>query len=112
MTNSKLNKNKFFLQKINNLIVEHLNSCEFNNRQLARKMEISESQLFRKIKKLTNQSITLYVRSVRLQIAKELLLNSLLNISEVAYLTGFRDPSYFSRIFLKEFGNTPSRIRK
>ena len=92
--------------------MEHLNSCEFNNRQLARKMEISESQLFRKIKKLTNQSITLYVRSVRLQIAKELLLNSLLNISEVAYLTGFRDPSYFSRIFLKEFGNTPSRIRK
>lgn len=104
--------NELFLQKIAKLVIENLSNTDFRNTQLAAKMHLSESQLFRKIKKLTGQSTAIYSRSIRLQKAKELLQNSDLTISEITYTTGFNDPSYFSRTFSKEFGVPPSSIRK
>ncbi len=104
--------NEIFLQKIDKFVTENLSNTNFRNTQLAAKMHISKSQLFRKIKKLTGQSPAVYSRSIRLQKAKDLLQNTNLSISEITYTTGFNDPSYFSRIFSKEFGVPPSSMRK
>ena len=104
--------NEIFLQKIDKFVTENLSNTNFGNTQLAAKMHISKSQLFRKIKKLTGQSPAVYSRSIRLQKAKDLLQNTNLSISEITYTTGFNDPSYFSRIFSKEFGVPPSSMRK
>lgn len=104
--------NNIFLKRVNYLVIEHLDKPNFGNSQLAQKMQLSESQLFRKIKSLTLHSTAIHIRSIRLKVAKELIMNSEMNISEIAYLSGFNDPSYFTRTFLKEYGKTPSSIRK
>ena len=53
-----------------------------------------------------------FVRKVRLHRAKALLQSTDRPIADVAYEVGFSDPSYFSRVFGKEFGTTPSALRK
>ena len=73
---------------------------------------LSHSQLSRKLKALTNKSPIKFIRSYRLLKAKELLQESEYNISEIAYNLGFNDPNYFSRMFMKEFGHSPSESRK
>ena len=75
---------------------------------MAKEVHLSKMQLYRKLKSLTGQSPTLFVRSYRLQKAKELLQTSELNISEIAYSVGFTDPAYFSRAFKEKFGVPPS----
>lgn len=80
--------------------------------KLEKAMRLSQMQLYRKLKALTGKTPTLYIRSVRLQKARELLQNSDLNVSEIAYEVGFSDPAYFSRVFGEEFGQSPSDFRK
>jgi YesN/AraC family two-component response regulator len=101
-----------FLQKLNAQIAERLADVQFDGPQLARAMGLSEVQLYRKIKALTDKSTAIYIRSVRLSKGRELLLNTNKNVSEVAYEVGFDNPSYFSRTFSQEFGIAPSDLRK
>jgi len=101
-----------FLKKTIALIDANLDDAEFGNAELSRKMLMSESQLHRKIKALTDQSLSVFIRSVRLRRGKALLQNSDLTIWEVAYAVGFTDPAYFSRTFSAEFGIAPTAVRK
>lgn len=100
-----------FLQKVNHQILAYLSDAGFSNAQLASKLHLSESQLFRKLKALTGRPTGGYIRSIRLLKGKELLQHTQLAISEIAYEVGFTDPSYFSRAFSKEFGESPSAAR-
>ncbi len=101
-----------FLIKVQKLIEENISDDNFGNVQLAKKMNLSESQLYRKIKALTDKSPVPFIRSVRLYKGKELLQSTEMNVSEVAYEVGFTDPAYFSRVFSKEFNISPNAIRK
>ena len=100
-----------FLLKLKQVIMNHLDDPEFGQVQLSRVIGLSRSQLFRKLKALTGKSTSLVVRSIRLQKAKELLLTTELNVSEVAYDVGFKDLSYFSKCFIEEFGEQPSTVK-
>ena len=91
-------------------IENNIEDSNFKVIYLAKEIGLSESQLYRKVKALTNTSTAVFIRSVRLQKAKELLQNKKFNIAEVSYKVGFTDPSYFSRVFKEEFGCTPSDI--
>ena len=73
---------------------------------------MSRSSLYAKVKALTDRTPALFIRSIRLQKAKELLDQKEMNISEVAYAVGFDDPAYFSRCFSEEFGHSPSQYRE
>ncbi len=53
-----------------------------------------------------------YLKNIRLEKAKELLVKSDLNLSEISQAIGYSDISYFSRIFKKEFQMTPSKYRR
>jgi transcriptional regulator GlxA family with amidase domain len=61
---------------------------------------------------LTGLSTTALVRSIRLHKARELLLSTDLNVSEVGYEVGFGNPAYFSRIYAEEFGESPRETRR
>jgi len=53
----------------------------------------------------------LYLRTVRLAKAKQLIENQRGTISEISYQVGFSSPAYFSRCFKEEFGYTPSEVK-
>ncbi|MFT5913064.1 MAG: YesN/AraC family two-component response regulator, partial [Paraglaciecola sp.] len=99
-----------FLQKLQEQIQLHLNDTEFGVPQLADSVQRSQMQLYRKLKALTDRTPSQFIRSYRLQKALTLLQARELNISEIAYKVGFSDPSYFSRMFHKEFGKNPSQF--
>lgn len=101
-----------FLQKFLELVEKELSNPDLDMNQLSRSLGMSRSQVFRKLKALTGQSATVFIRSIRLQHAKQLLDTSELTISEIAYEVGFTSLNYFSAAFLEAFGERPSATRK
>ncbi len=105
------NPEALFIKKVIEFVTESLDDSEFGATQLANKMHLSESQIYRKIKAITNRSTSIFIRSIRLNKAKLILQTTDKTISQVAYEVGFNDPSWFSRAFKEEFGKTPSEIQ-
>ncbi|GAL69617.1 DNA-binding response regulator [Jejuia pallidilutea] len=73
---------------------------------------MSDSQLYRKLKAISNTSTAVFIRKVRLEKSKDFLKTSDLSISEIAYAVGFNDPNWFSKAFKEEFKESPSGFRK
>mgnify|MGYP002624696862 CR=1 FL=1 len=96
-----------FIEKLKAVILDRLDDENFGIAELCKAAAMSRSQLHLKIKALTDRSTSHFIRAVRLHKAKELLRNSHLNITEVAFEVGFNDPAYFSRSFSEEFGLSP-----
>ena len=101
-----------FLQELHQIIDTNMEDEQFGTQRLCRAIAMSRTQLHRKLKALTNQSTASYIRSRRLQKAKNLLESTNLPIGEIALRVGFKDFSHFSRSFHKEFGAKPSETRK
>ncbi len=101
-----------FLKKVIKQIHEHISDHSFGSAQLAHRLRFSESQVYRKLKAITGKSTAIFIRSVRLQRAKELILTTDQTISEISYEVGFNDPSWFTRAFKEEFGFAPSDLYK
>ncbi|MEO1438360.1 MAG: ATP-binding protein, partial [Bacteroidota bacterium] len=99
-----------FIQQLNSVIDDHLENEDFSVPQLCRGMALGRTQLHNKIKALTGRSTTSYIRYRRLLKARQLLQAGQMNISEVAYATGFKSPNYFSTSFTDEFGMPPSKL--
>ena len=106
------NKEDSFIEKVEKILLAQLGEDDFSTHELARELHLSRSQVHRKIKALTGMSAAIYIRHIRLQKAKELLLSTDLSISEIAYHTGFKTPVYFSQVFKETFGEPPSATRK
>lgn len=96
-----------FLEKLGAIVEENLENPDFNVEAFCKETAMSHSQLHRKLMALTAISPNRFIRKIRLKKACDLLKNSSLNISEIAYNTGFNDPAYFSRLFKQEFDTTP-----
>ena len=103
---------KIINNKIITVINDNMTQSDFGYVQLALKLHLSESQLYRKLKATSGKSTAVFIRSIRLQKGKELIQTTDKTISEVAYDVGFNDPSYFSRVFKEEFGHAPSDVFK
>lgn len=101
-------QNDSFLENVLQCIDKYLSDEMFGVETLCREVGISERQLQRKLKAITNKSPIQLISSVRLHRAKELLLNGNDNVADVSYQAGFASPSYFSKCFKKEFGHSPS----
>jgi AraC-like DNA-binding protein len=82
---------------------------------LAEAMGMSRSLLNEKIQSTLGLSIAQFIRTYRLNVAKEMIVNGTnedMNISEIAYEVGFNDPKYFTRCFTREFDATPSDLHR
>lgn len=99
-----------FLESVIKTIEKHLNNEVFGVDILSRETCVSERQLQRKIKEMTNKSPNQLINSIRLNKAKELLLVQKYTVAEIAFSTGFSSPSYFSKCFKKEFGISPTSL--
>jgi TolB-like protein/AraC-like DNA-binding protein len=101
-----------FLSKIEKLIAENLNNEKFGIEDLASDMNMSRTQIYRKVKKNTGKSISKFICEYRLRKAMELLNEKEATASEIAYKVGFNSPSYFSKCFHNFYGYAPGEIRK
>ncbi|NND05280.1 MAG: response regulator, partial [Saprospiraceae bacterium] len=100
-----------FVLKVRSIIMDHLDDDAFSISQLSRKLHINRVHLHRKIKALTGKTVAHFNRHIRLQEAQHLLMETDLNISEIAYAVGFKDPAYFTRVFVETFGMSPTAMR-
>jgi AraC-like DNA-binding protein len=101
-----------FMTRVNQVIQNNLSDAHLDVNRLAELMNMSRTQLFRRLKPILGQSAAGYIRTVRLKKAKELLETTELRVGEVAFLTGFETPSTFTKVFVKAFGMKPSVIAK
>ncbi|HOT14834.1 MAG TPA: two-component regulator propeller domain-containing protein [Bacteroidales bacterium] len=99
-----------FLTKAFEIVEKNLTNTEFSAEDFASQIGMSRSNLHIKLKALTNQSATEFIRLYRLKKAAELLSNSQYNISEVSFMVGFNSISYFNRCFKLQFGLTPTEF--
>lgn len=100
-----------FLEQLNTLICANLANDQLRIPEICHALLISRSQMHNKIKNLTGYSASIYVRSIRLREARKMLVQTELSVSEVAYACGFKDPSYFTRVFRGWYGVVPSGVR-
>lgn len=97
-----------FLEKMGQIVEKNLINPAFEVEILAEEMKMSASQLRRKLKALTNQTVIEFARNYRLEKAALLLKKKKGNVSEVAFQVGFENLSYFGKIFQERFGKNPS----
>ena len=97
-----------FLERLQSVLDKNITSSDFSIENFGCQMGLSRMQLHRKLKALTGQSASEFLRSQRLKIAARILREKKVPISEVGYTVGFNDPSHFTKSFKKEFGQTPS----
>lgn len=97
-----------FINRVTEIINANLHNPEFGIIDLSREVGMSRSQLHRKLQILAGKTPSRFIRSLRLKKAKVLLANKVGNVSEIADRTGFSSLSYFSQVFIEEFGYPPS----
>ena len=105
------NKNDLFIQKIDQLIDENISNENLNTALICRELGMSRSQVYKKIKSHKGESLSKIIREKRMRKAVKLLKSTNLPVSEIAFLVGFKDPCYFSRVFALEHGKTPREMR-
>ncbi|MDD4696340.1 MAG: response regulator [Fermentimonas sp.] len=93
-------------------IEQNISNCDYNVESFVSDMAIGRTLLYQKIKSLTGMSIKEFIIGIRLKRSTQLLKESDLTISEIADLTGFVNPKYFSICFKKHFELTPSEFKK
>ena len=100
-----------FLELAIQAVEKNIGNEEFRVDELAEIMNMSVSQLNRKLNALVDQPAGSFIRSMRLQLAADLLKETQKNVAEICYIVGFSDQSYFSRAFKKQFGKSPTAYR-
>ncbi|RLD77463.1 MAG: hypothetical protein DRJ10_11895, partial [Bacteroidetes bacterium] len=96
-----------FLKEAFALVEENLLNDDWSIIQFSSSMNMSRSQLFRKIKALTKMSVSEFIMTFRLKKAAGLLENNTGTISEIAFKVGFNNASYFTKCFQKKYDVTP-----
>jgi signal transduction histidine kinase/ligand-binding sensor domain-containing protein/DNA-binding response OmpR family regulator len=101
-----------FLNKVLKVVIENMEDTDFDPDILAEKLKMSRSQLYRKIKAMTNQTVLDFMTTLRMNKAIEYMQSGEYSISETAYKVGYSLPTNFTRSFVKQFGETPSNWMK
>ena len=103
---------KNFVEKFKSLLDAKLGDSNLNVEDLGNDMGLSRVQLYRKIKSLTNYSPNELLRIARLKKAASLLASSDMTVAEIGYEVGFSSPSYFTKCYKEQFGESPTDFLK
>lgn len=101
-----------FLSKVVAIIEHNLADPEFDVAQLSRELGMSRVHLYRTFKSFVGHSPSDFIKDFRLQRGVDILLQKKYNVNEIAYMTGFNDPKYFTSNFKKKYGMTPTEYLK
>ena len=100
-----------FLHKLTDSVFDNLTNEQFGAEELATDIGMSRSQIHRKLHKINGQSITKFIREIRLKEAHRLLEKNVGTASEIAFKVGFGSPTYFSKCFHEFYGYTPGEVK-
>ena len=100
-----------FIEQAEAIVLDNLSNEQFGVSELAQAMNMSRSNLLRKLKKHTGQSASQFIRQIRLKKGKELLQNTTLTVSEISYQVGFGSTTYFIKCFREQYGHPPGESR-
>ncbi|SDS38332.1 helix-turn-helix domain-containing protein [Winogradskyella sediminis] len=109
---SNISHQEKFIEQAQSLILENISNEQFGVSELADLMNMSRSNLLRKIKKQTQGSASQFIREVRLQKGMTMLKETELTVSEISYVVGFSNNSYFIKCFKDYYGYSPGEARK
>ena len=99
-----------FLNKVLAIVESHMDDESFSIEELSRESGYSNMHFYRKIKALTGETPSLFLRTIRLKRAAELLQAKSDNVTQIAYSVGFNNLSYFNKCFKGQFGITPGQF--
>jgi ligand-binding sensor domain-containing protein/AraC-like DNA-binding protein len=98
-----------FIQKAIDCVKQHIDDSDYDREQFASDMCVSSSTLYNKLRALTGQNVTAFISSIRLKEACRILRQRPgITITELSIAVGFNTPKYFTKLFKKEFGVSPS----
>lgn len=109
---SSLQVEALFLERVRTIILANLTNDKFGVPQLAQELSLSRAQLFRKIRALTGRSVAAFIQEVRVGQVQFLLGATNLTLAEIAWKTGYSEPSSLRRAFIQQTGQRPSRFRR
>jgi DNA-binding response OmpR family regulator len=101
-----------FLRRTIDIIERHLADFEFDVAALAQNMAVSRRQLFRKLKAVTGCTPNIFIRTLRLKRAAQLLRESPMTVTEITYAVGFSDLKHFRNLFREQFGVLPGEYTR
>ena len=97
-----------FLKKLYDLMDANIDNSELDVNYIASELSMSKSKLYAKLKSITGKSLVEIVLNYRLRKAARLILEKDLSMREIIMQVGIESQSYFTRMFKKEFGETPT----
>jgi TolB-like protein/AraC-like DNA-binding protein len=110
--NLYLSDDNDFIEHLSRIILENLSSENLGVNEFINAAELNRNYLSRRIKSIKNITINQFITEVRLEKAREFLLEGTYTASEVSYNVGFSSPSYFNKCFRDHFGYPPGDIKK
>ncbi len=100
---------ELFMKELLKCIDENMDKEGYNVSMISDMMAVDQKQLYRKVKQLTGKTPVNFLRTMRLKRAAELLRQNRFTISEVMYMVGISNASYFTKCFTAEYGVTPKQ---
>lgn len=101
-----------FMEKVMEFMEEQMDNAELTIDEFAEKLMLSRTIFYRKLKSIIGLTPVDFIREIRIKRAVQLIDSGEYNFSQVAYMTGFNDPKYFSKCFKKVIGITPSEYKE
>lgn len=101
-----------FMEKINMLVDRHLGDEHFSVQTLSELMAMDRTVLYRRMQTVTGLSPSVYIKQMRLGVAKQLLRDTDMPIRDIAFKTGFATVKYFSTVFKESTGQLPNDYRR
>ncbi len=106
-----LSKDELFIKKIGDILLVNLENEQFGVENLAEELNLSRSQLHRKLNAINGKSTSQFIREFRLEKAMKMLQNNVATASEIAYRVGFGSPTYFNTSFNQYYGYPPGEVK-
>ncbi|WP_298735029.1 hybrid sensor histidine kinase/response regulator transcription factor [uncultured Chitinophaga sp.] len=97
-----------FLQRALEIVEKQLSNADFSVEELSRELCMNRVSVYRRIFSITGQTPVEFIRTVRLRKAAQLLAQTEMNVTEVAYEVGFNNPKYFAKYFKIAYKMLPS----